>query len=458
MLRPSRLSFFLSLVVTAAAAWLWLGDAARPLETSAPGRLVINHVNVIDPDSGALQLDRCVSIAQGLVQRVGPAIQAPSQVQDGSLWIEASGRTLIPGLADVAVFPSLDGALPEDRHSGGFLRALMIQMQAGVTTVFDLDACRAQIRDPQIQAQPLAFPRLRAAAGMLTSRGGWRSAELSDGSSPAFEVSSLEDLDQAFKSNLEDGATLVFASVENAASDEAALSPELLLRLGQLCRGAELPLVIHVEHPSKAMAALMASPQVLVGAWASETVTPELVAAMLQAHCAYAPALQSLMAFEPPHDMVQALKSMSDPLWLQASVVDSLENWPAMRKYAARFEGAHDSAELAAENVATLAAAGVPIVAGSMSGQPGLPQGTALRAELGRLVDSGLSPRQALAAATSNVGRAMRRPGTGCLSPGCAADLLLLAEDPSKGMAALRHPLALVRGGRLWRTDELPRP
>src|SRR5258708_23858262 len=106
------------------------------------------------------------------------------------------------------------------------------------------------------------------------------------------------------------------------------------------------------------------------------------------------------MGFQPPHDIEEALKGVSDPSWLQPHLLDSLGNWPAMLKYSRRFALAQDSSEMAAENLALLSGAGVPIVLGSMSGMPCLPHGPALDVELGRLVDPRLAPRPAIPAAT----------------------------------------------------------
>jgi imidazolonepropionase-like amidohydrolase len=458
MLKPSRFSLLTRLAVTALAAWLWHSDPKSRAQPSASGSIFITRVNVFDPDSASLLTDRDVSIRAGLIQSIVAHSASASPPTAGARSVDGRGKTLVPGLSDAAVFASLDGSLPEDRRAGGFETALRIQLQAGVCQALDLNASRAQIQDAQSLAASLRIPALRLGGGLLTSRGGWRCGAVADGSSPAFEISSSDDLEQAFRSNLADGATLVVATVENIAREDAAMSPELLLRLGQLCRASGMPLVIHVEHPSKALAALAASPQLLLGSWASETVTPELVAAMLRSHCAYAPGLQGLMGFQPPHDVVAALRGMSEPSWLRPEIVDSLGNWQAMLHYSARFSQAQDSSEMAAENVAALAGAGVPIVLASMSGMPGLPHGAAIRAELGRLVDAGLSPSQALRAATLAMDKALKAPTPACIAPGCAADLLLVAGDPSKGLNTLRHPLAVIRGGRYWSMDELAGP
>ena len=74
------------------------------------------------------------------------------------------------------------------------------------------------------------------------------------------------------------------------------------------------------------------------------------------------------------------------------------------------------------------------------------------------LVDAGLSPRQALAAATSNVGDTFGWP-VGYLKEGCEADFLILEADPSTDIAHLqeiRH--VVLQGITMDRETLLKRP
>jgi imidazolonepropionase-like amidohydrolase len=96
-----------------------------------------------------------------------------------------------------------------------------------------------------------------------------------------------------------------------------------------------------------------------------------------------------------------------------------------------------------------LAAAGVPMVAGTdnmIDDDPAA--GPNIHRELELLVSAGLSPRQAITAATLHAARALGiESQVGSVRPGMRADLLLLGADP---LAAIRNTrlieLVLQRG------------
>ncbi len=95
----------------------------------------------------------------------------------------------------------------------------------------------------------------------------------------------------------------------------------------------------------------------------------------------------------------------------------------------------------ARESVRRLAAAGVPILAGTDAnatvGVPAnVPHGASLHRELQLLVAAGLSPLQAITAATSLPARHFRLPDRGTIRPGLRADLVLLDGDPLSDITA----------------------
>lgn len=81
-------------------------------------------------------------------------------------------------------------------------------------------------------------------------------------------------------------------------------------------------------------------------------------------------------------------------------------------------------------NVAAMEEAGIPILAGSDAPNAGLMQGRALHRELANLVEAGLSPIQALKAATSRPAEQLGLENRGRIAPGYRADLLLLSNNP----------------------------
>ena len=82
-------------------------------------------------------------------------------------------------------------------------------------------------------------------------------------------------------------------------------------------------------------------------------------------------------------------------------------------------------------------------------------RGVNLWRELRLFVLAGLTPEQALAAATTVPGGFLPLPGLGRLEPGAPADLLVFGADPTRDLDALDSLEAVVAGGRLYTRSEL---
>jgi imidazolonepropionase-like amidohydrolase len=95
--------------------------------------------------------------------------------------------------------------------------------------------------------------------------------------------------------------------------------------------------------------------------------------------------------------------------------------------------------------------AGVGILAGTDTGNPYCFPGFSLHDELGLLVHAGLTPMQALQAATRNAARFMgRETDLGTIEQGKLADLVLLDANPLDDIANTRKINAVLLGGKLF--------
>jgi imidazolonepropionase-like amidohydrolase len=97
--------------------------------------------------------------------------------------------------------------------------------------------------------------------------------------------------------------------------------------------------------------------------------------------------------------------------------------------------------------ITALAKAGVPILAGTDSGNPGTWYGLSMHRELELLVKAGLTPTQALAAATSAPAKAYLLAGRGRIAKGMKADLLLVDGDPTRDITATRNISEVWKNG-----------
>jgi hypothetical protein len=101
--------------------------------------------------------------------------------------------------------------------------------------------------------------------------------------------------------------------------------------------------------------------------------------------------------------------------------------------------------------------AGARYLAGSGTDAFGTMPGISLHTELELLVKACLTPRQALAAATGNVGAAFGWRDVGQIRPGFNADLLVLEADPTVDIANVRKIRRLMLAGELVDRDALLR-
>jgi hypothetical protein len=98
-------------------------------------------------------------------------------------------------------------------------------------------------------------------------------------------------------------------------------------------------------------------------------------------------------------------------------------------------------------SVRLLKAAGVPILAGTDAPNPGTAHGSTLHRELELLVSAGLTPTEALVAATSAPAKAFRLADRGRIAAGRKADLLLVDGDPTNDITATRAIVSIWKDG-----------
>jgi hypothetical protein len=101
----------------------------------------------------------------------------------------------------------------------------------------------------------------------------------------------------------------------------------------------------------------------------------------------------------------------------------------------------------AEEAVRQLKAARIPILAGTDAPNPGTLHGASIHRELELLVKAGLTPVEALAAATSAPAAQFRLSDRGRIEPGMRADLLLVKGDPTADIKATRNTARVWKGG-----------
>jgi imidazolonepropionase-like amidohydrolase len=100
-------------------------------------------------------------------------------------------------------------------------------------------------------------------------------------------------------------------------------------------------------------------------------------------------------------------------------------------------------------------AAGGTIVAGSDASSPLLVPGWSLHTELELLVNAGLTPKDAIATATSNVALLLGADSIGVVSPGKVADMVVLKSNPLLDIRNTRTIQRVMVRGQLYKADSL---
>jgi imidazolonepropionase-like amidohydrolase len=407
-------------------------------EALAAQPLAIVHAAVVDVEAGRLIPDQTVLVEGERIVAVGAAGEL--RVPAGSRIVEAAERYLVPGFTDVRVHVLAD--------AGTASAILPIFVAHGVTAIRDLGGSLEAARAAEEQAAESSapVPRILASGPLL---GGFASAN------PVLviAVASPEEARRAVAQLVEGGARLVAvagqlprraypALMEAAASvglPVAGAAPEALGAAKAAEAGQRT-----IDHPSDTPEPYCADP----------LACEALFAASQKAGTCHTPSLLPLRVRARLDDQ----EFLADPRlrWIPAA---RRSRWEAERQ---TILGAADSPSRVARLrsalwlAGALEIAGVPVLAGSGAGDLYAVPGAALHDELELLVRSGLTPAQALRAATVEPARCLGLDGDqGTIAAGRLADLVLLDADPLTDIRNTARVTAVVLRGRLLERSDL---
>ena len=377
-------------------------------------RTLFSGGSVFDPVSGTVAAGDVV-IADGRVVDVGTRL-------DGDVEVDATGRTLLPGLMDCHVHMSMTDfdmiRLRDTPFSLGFFQAvgsLRTVLDLGITTVRDAGGADAGMREA-VARGILPGPRMLITLNMISQTGGHGDGYERCGSGnpifpsypgmPQAVVDGVDAIRRKVRELIRAGADGI-----KVAASGGVLSPNTDSTLPQLRLDELTELVVEAQH---------------AGRW-------------VMAHCHSADGGR--------HAVRAGVRSIEHGSFLDDDVIGRMAEtgtWLVPTLLAAHGvvaaaagrqhvpERVVDKAERAAANarhvVRSARDAGVPIAMGTDC--PVSPHGTNLT-ELRLLVEAGLTPAEALVAATSSAARLLRLDEElGVLEPGKRADVVLVSGDP----------------------------
>jgi enamidase len=376
---------------------------------------------VIDGTGAAPLHDAVVLVQHGRVLAVGP--RAQTEIPDGAERKHLTGLTVLPGLMDSHVHLSF--ALPRGPNDAqaeaiitGVLRGFL---RHGVTSIRDVGAGYPWIVElaQSIESGRREGPRIFAAGPMVTAPGGHPAGTLLRGNEPAIQAGTRQitspDAGRAVVRDLAGGGVDVIKAVvdsrgrPNAPERLPTLDASVLNAVVAEARAVGLPVTVHWGNVDELPAVIAARPTQLEHAGAS-ALPPPLIAEIARWGIVIDPTLGVLASLASAEDFAQGPMA----------------------------------------NVRRLHAAGVEITAGTDAPLGNQPFGESLHRELELLVEAGLSPLEAIQAATSRPARLLKRGGEiGTIEAGKRADVLAVAGDPLRAIGDLRNVRLVMQDGRV---------
>jgi imidazolonepropionase-like amidohydrolase len=429
----------------------FLAAALLPLAAQAETIALVN-ARLIDGTGAVPQDNRTVIVEDGRIAAIFE--RGSRQLPEGSRQIDLQGLTLMPGLIDSHVHfmihpdnPSSSATVDragiiKQREAG--LRAIL---QSGVTTVRELAGDARIARELQrrqasgeIEAPAIRFSAVFFGPPFLKDRRSETSASgLEPGTAPWSGIVTPElDIAAAMERAKATGATGVKLY--------ASLTADQLAELSREARRQGLLVWTHsVIFPTGTLEALAAGTDTLVHTkgmvtiaglegipdnfaegtrlWMSSRPFTEIDPDGPAFLAAYADMVRQGTILEPA--LMADGERLARPLPVRVA---------AMRDWSCRATGAAHRA-------------GVAISAGTDSVKL---EPFDLQRELGRLVDCGLAPLDAIRAATQTNARALGMADThGTVEVGKAADLIAVSGDPANDIKATRNVRLVMQSGRL---------
>ena len=432
--------------------------AAIPAGMQAPDVKIILGATVINPTSAVPVADAVVVITASRITQVAPAatFKPPALAET----IDARGKFVIPGLADMHNHLGAGGMSlgPQRENYVGNLGRLLA---AGVTTVFNPDVGESE------------FTALKSASALDTSA----SARFF-GTGPAITVpgaslgqqgltpataADARVVVQRLKAANVDGIKLHRDDLSWASKRTVPLMPmEVLQAVVDEAHRLGLRAYVHAPQLARAKEALRAGVDGLMHGIIDEPIDQDFIALMKKNAAVYVP---TLGMFEDVAD-VGAFAKRQAPFWDQLGfqppriyqTFTSPQGLQLFQSFLSNTAFTKEHLPMLRTNMQQVFAAGIPIVMGSDTGFFGVLLGVASPMELELMVEGGLAPRDALAAATMNAARMIGRDkDLGSVDAGKLADLLILDANPLDDIRAIRRIHRVVKGGVVHDPAHLPR-
>ncbi len=459
-----RASILLVAAVTFASfGWPSFADSGLPPSEAIPRpALAIEDVWVVDVVGGGIIGPRTVLIVNGRIA----AIEKPgvTALPSGTVRVAARGQYLIPGLVDMHVhlFNNASRRPPNEW-------AFPLLIANGITSVREMStepAAMALVNDwrKKVERGELLAPRV-VAAGAAVHAESASAARTRVRESKAAGVDFLkvfsEVSEPVWRALLDEASTVQLpvcghiprevSLLEAAAAGQR--SNEHLTQVYEACSAGEKQfLSARQGGTGREIAALVDSQERDVLESFDQLTCDRVATALARSSQAQVPTL--VLSYFEAHSFPDF---RADKRWSSLRA-DEQARWQRILKDRPMTDKklAVRRWEVSRRIVQTLHAAGVPILAGTDAPMPLVYPGFALQKELELLVGAGLSPADALRAATIGPAEFLgQAESSGSVAAGKRADLVLLDGNPLADIAQTQRIRAVILDGRLLPRDAL---
>lgn len=370
-----------------------------------------------------------VLVSDGLIAAVGTGLSVPPD----AVSLDGTGRTLLPGLID--------------SHTHILGPALTNALRFGVTTELDM-ANSLELLRPAFAAQddpdcPVAD--LRSAGAAATVPGGHGTSYLPDvptitepAEAPAFVAARRAEGSSYLKIHYEDGQI----TSRLAGHPVPVISLPTLTALAAAARAAGMLCLVHVGTQRAAGEAIQAGVNGLAHIFFDEEPDADFGRFAAEHGVFIVPTLTTIELTAGRSEIGGLADDPELAPYLPAADLSLLQRH--QRAQAPQLPVNLDHARAA---VRLAAGAGVPILAGTDAVLA--LHGSGMHRELELLVQSGLTPAQALTAATATPARIFGLTDRGRIEAGLRADLVLVRDDPTHDIRASRRIELILKRGRI---------
>ncbi|MCU0260858.1 MAG: amidohydrolase family protein [Ilumatobacteraceae bacterium] len=409
--------------------------------------ILITGGRLVDGTGAAPVDDTAVLVHGDSIVAVGPTAEVTASAPADAVAIDATGRTIMPGLIDAHLHVTFDDVQSNDElffHRQPALAALVTAfnlpklLRAGVTSFFDPDTVHGigpQVRDA-IEAGVIDGPRMATGVqALLTSVGGTAGRLIPDEGEVGYAavVNTIDEMVTTTRRQIKHGADWIkIHATGSIPRHDGELQVWTYDELRAVCDTAHelgVPVTAHCRNASSTRDAARAGVDLILHA---SFIDEEALEAVVASGAAICPTFTFLANLADYGDKVGAGEGMTDIFRGEIKATAEM-----MRR-------AYD--------------AGVRLLCGSESGFALTPYGHWHARELEVFVEElGLSPLEAITCATRNNAMAMRMGDElGVVAVGKRADVLVVDGDPTVDVRILQDRdrlAAVVSRGRLVDLD-----